>query len=590
MTDQTPDQPLDSVSVQGDAEHLREVVSSYAPPPGEMSPVNRLVFGLLLLLPVTIVWALVQFLPTLGTLSMSYTEYNVIGPPEPVDVENYAHLAEDPIFGQALGYTALIMIVRLVVVALIPPLIALLVGLQGRLGRVLNGLVIAVTGALISPIALTVFWRLYWGQVWGRERSPVFPPPDWLFLARPEGARGSTLLLDALITLVIAVVVGGIAYLLVIRGRRSGDRRWLLPFAGLWLLSLPVALISALPAFTVPYVLTNGGPARATISYALYLYQLGFQRFQFGYAAASAIWMFGAFMLLGLLIWLVVTLLRLKIVVAPEESSQGPGRNLLSVLSLPLLLAIALLVIYPLFWSWQLAQQYNAWEDAASLVEWENALVTTQMPWLAIWLVQLPVTILGGLALGFFRPGGRRVSDLIFLVLLLFAFIPPEALSFQWFDTVRSQEWMDTHTALLVPWLMNGVSLLVFKLFFDGVHDRYAAARRQGVRPAHMLSRTVLLPGLGLALLVGAAMSFASLHHLFWPLITVTSPDLYTLPLDLVRVLSQFVTETAPVAGIVASFILRFLPGFALAFALLAVFVVDRLALVSGRGEPAEVD
>ncbi len=587
MIDQTPDQPLDSVPLQGDAEHLQDIVSSYAPPPGEMSPSSRLVIGLLLLLPVVIVWAVVQLLPALGTLSLSFTEYNMMTPPELVGIDNYARLGEDNVFGGAFNYTVLVMIVRVVVVSLIPPLIALLVGLQGRLGRVLNWLVIAVTGALISPIALAVLWRLYWGQMWGREPSPVFPPPDWLFLGRPDGARGSTLLLDALITLAIAVVVGGIAYLLVLRGRRAGDRRWLLPFAGLWLLSLPVAMVSALTAFTIPYVLTRGGPAHATLSYALYTYQQGFQNFKFGYAAVPAFLMIVAFMLLGLLVWVVVTLLRLKLVVVPAEPAEGASRSLLSILSLPLLLVIGLLVIYPFFWGWQLAQNSNAWEDVFSLVEWGAAQVNTLAPWLVIWLVQLPVTFLAGLALGYFRPGGRRASDLIFLALLLFAFIPPEALSLQWFDTVREQELLDTHTVLLVPWLMNGVSLLIFKLFFDGVHDQYAAARREGVVPANMLTRTVLLPSLGLILLVGTVMSFASLHDVLWPLISVNSRDMYTLPVNLMMILGQFSMETAPIAGITVSFAARFLPIFALAFALLAIFVVDRLALVSGRGEPA---
>ena len=46
--------------------------------------------------------------------------------------------------------------------------------------------------------------------------------------------------------------------------------------------------IAVLQVFAEPYILTQGGPANATLTLVYYLYQKGFQRFQMGYGASLA--------------------------------------------------------------------------------------------------------------------------------------------------------------------------------------------------------------------------------------------------------------------------------------------------------------
>jgi ABC-type sugar transport system permease subunit len=46
--------------------------------------------------------------------------------------------------------------------------------------------------------------------------------------------------------------------------------------------------ISVLQIFSEPYIMTQGGPANSTMTIVLYLYRMGFQRFQMGYAASLA--------------------------------------------------------------------------------------------------------------------------------------------------------------------------------------------------------------------------------------------------------------------------------------------------------------
>jgi ABC-type sugar transport system permease subunit len=46
------------------------------------------------------------------------------------------------------------------------------------------------------------------------------------------------------------------------------------------------AVIFSYQLFDLPYLLTAGGPSDATLTLALYLYQIGFSQFSLGYAAA----------------------------------------------------------------------------------------------------------------------------------------------------------------------------------------------------------------------------------------------------------------------------------------------------------------
>ncbi|MCL6625015.1 MAG: sugar ABC transporter permease, partial [Alicyclobacillus shizuokensis] len=49
-----------------------------------------------------------------------------------------------------------------------------------------------------------------------------------------------------------------------------------------------LSTIGTIQLFTEPYILTGGGPSNATMTPVLYMYKMGFQNFDFGYAAAVA--------------------------------------------------------------------------------------------------------------------------------------------------------------------------------------------------------------------------------------------------------------------------------------------------------------
>ena len=83
------------------------------------------------------------------------------------------------------------------------------------------------------------------------------------------------------------------------------------PLAKVWYITIPmispviffnfvVGMISSFQVFTSAYVMTNGGPANATLFYVLNLYRNAFQNFRMGYAAALGVVLFVIVLLLTL--------------------------------------------------------------------------------------------------------------------------------------------------------------------------------------------------------------------------------------------------------------------------------------------------
>jgi multiple sugar transport system permease protein len=49
-----------------------------------------------------------------------------------------------------------------------------------------------------------------------------------------------------------------------------------------------IGIINSFQVFTAAFIMTNGGPANATLFYVLNLYRKAFEEFKMGYAAALA--------------------------------------------------------------------------------------------------------------------------------------------------------------------------------------------------------------------------------------------------------------------------------------------------------------
>lgn len=260
--------------------------------------------GLIFILPMLVLFVIFRYVPTLGAGFMSFTDYKLYGGFEFVGLDNYTDLIGDTLFLNSVKITLLYAVIYV-------PLI----------------FIVAMGTALLLNTVV-------WGQ--GFFRGAIFLPYVtsfvlagiiWLWVYQGDG------LINGIITQLggdrIAFVTGGqmevLSSLAVVSVWKGFGYSMLILMAGLksvpeeyheaakidgagavrrfFSITLPllkpviffvmvIETIAAFQVFDTVYVMTGGGPARASNVLVYMLYQQGFQFFNFGYAAAIGVALF----------------------------------------------------------------------------------------------------------------------------------------------------------------------------------------------------------------------------------------------------------------------------------------------------------
>lgn len=542
-----------------------------------------ILLSLLLLLPVLCITVQFAFTPLRDTLEMSRQDIRFTREDaEPVGNANYERLADDDLYQTAQSNTLRFVLLRLGIIAVLPPLLGGLIGIQGRLPRWINRLALTLVGVCVSPIVIAMIWRIFIGDFWNfntLEPSPL-DIPESLELYSAAGARTNLLLLDSFLTTGIALAVLTPFYAAAIRGRQW-NRQVALTFLGVWLISLILTALSSTRLFELPYLLTRGGPGTSTTTLPFYFFQRAFAQLRVGYAAAMASAQLMMAIVGAFLSWLVMTGFNLRLRYQPASQSTNAG-VLPSIISLPLIFLAGLPLVGLVIWGVWFMQINDG--ETPSFINWDRDLSNTLLvPWMIIWVVQLPLAYLTGLVLGYLRPLGRIGSSLLFLPILVAALLPDEMLSLAWYFDAREAEALNQSAALVYPWVLGGLSFIMFKLYFDGAHETFQEARAAGQPTGEAFLWRVFLPSLPLVILVGAMLSFLAGQEVFWAHISLIDPDVQTLPLTLIRVSGILRPDAMAEVGTVAvQYLLILALPFGVLFAILQLAVVDRLVLVSG--------
>lgn len=267
------------------------------------SPTQREDFwtGLLCLSPTLLVTAVFTLFPVLFSLYLGFHRWDILKPAKPfIGLDNYVRLLDDAEFWLSLKNTA---IFTVGVVGVETPL-ALLIALV--LTRKLRGLALYraayFTPAVTSTIAVAVVWAWVFNPQYGIINQ---------FLAL-IGIDGPGWLVDphwALPAIIIMSIWKNAGYHMVIflaglqdipesyyeAASIDGASGWqkfrnitwplLIPTTGFVLIT---NVIFSFQVFGPVYVMTSGGPMRATTVVVYYLYQRAFQFREMGYASAIA--------------------------------------------------------------------------------------------------------------------------------------------------------------------------------------------------------------------------------------------------------------------------------------------------------------
>ncbi|WP_250573207.1 carbohydrate ABC transporter permease [Nonomuraea sediminis] len=259
--------------------------------------------GLLFVLPMLVLFVIFRFVPALGAAGMSLTDYKISGEWTFTGVGNYAKLLDDPIFLSSLRVT-------LVYVAIYVPLtVVIALGTALLLNAVvfLRGL---FRGMLFLPYVTSfVFAGVLWKWVYDFDGliNGLLAHLD----LGPVGFLDDASLVLPSLALVQTWKGFGYSMLILLAGLKSIPPSYLeaarVDGANAWQrfrsITLPllrpalffvlvIETIGAFQTFDSIYVMTGGGPSRASYNLVYALYDQGFKFFDLGYAATIGIVLF----------------------------------------------------------------------------------------------------------------------------------------------------------------------------------------------------------------------------------------------------------------------------------------------------------
>jgi multiple sugar transport system permease protein len=276
--------------------------------------IQEYVAGYLFVLPSFLGLLIFLILPIVASFALVFMKYDILTPPEWAGVANLQSLFKDDRMLLTYWNT-----VRFVVFAtLLNNVLGLLLAM-GVNRAMPNVLRYVLRTALFFPVlTTTASLALVWKFLLAQDRGVVnyllqqvgLEVVPWL--SSSTWALASVVLFDvwrACGFLMVIYLAGlqGISETLYEAAKIDGANEWqLFRFITLPLITptaffaVIISLLGAAQVFDNAWVLTQGGPGDATRLIVLYIYEIGFKRFEMGYAAAVSLTLFAILILLTL--------------------------------------------------------------------------------------------------------------------------------------------------------------------------------------------------------------------------------------------------------------------------------------------------
>ena len=261
--------------------------------------------------------------PILASFGLAFTRWNLFTEPEYVGWANFQKLAHDPLFYKSVFNTIYYTVFA------VPLGLVLALGLAMLVNHRLRGVNFFRTAFflpnVVAGIAMLLLWKWLFDPNFGLinlflDWTGLMAMLEWIGIGRPQWISSRAGAMPGLVFMSIWGLGGSM--MIFLAGLQNIPRELIeaaeLDGAGPWkrfrYVTVPlltptiffltmVGVIASLQVFNQAYVMTQGGPAHATLFYVLYLFQTAFERFQMGYACAMALVLF--------IITLIVSLIQL---------------------------------------------------------------------------------------------------------------------------------------------------------------------------------------------------------------------------------------------------------------------------------------
>ncbi|PZF90121.1 carbohydrate ABC transporter permease [Micromonospora deserti] len=259
--------------------------------------------ALLFVLPFLLLFAIFRFGPATAGVVLGFTDYTIGGETGWVGLENFHRLVDDPTFWSALRVTVVFTVLSVPLSMLASLGMALLTRRAFRGAKLFRSVFFLPVVTSLVLAGVIFIWVFSDGGPWSRAMGALgLPAQSWL--------ADSVLVIPAL---VLVSVWSRFGYGMLILLARLQDvpaeleEAALTDGASAWqrfrYVTLPqlrpalffVAVIEttvAVQVFDMIYVMTGGGPVRASYSLVYLLYDQGFKYFDLGYASAIGVALF----------------------------------------------------------------------------------------------------------------------------------------------------------------------------------------------------------------------------------------------------------------------------------------------------------
>jgi multiple sugar transport system permease protein len=256
--------------------------------------------GLLFVAPYLLVFVVLLLYPLLSGVWLSLHKADLFGGSQFIGTENYARLLRDPVFLQSVRNTLWFVVLTVPALTLAGLGLALALNNDSRLSAVLRGLFFS--SSVLSVTIVTLIWRM------------VLVPDGGLIanLLTRAGMAPIPFLSDARLALPAVAVTTiwwciGLPMMLFLAALQQVPKDLYeaaaLDNADWWRtllhITLPsirrtavvviiIEIILQFQLFGQAQIMTLGGPNNASLPMVLFIYQVGFQRWDIGYAAAAS--------------------------------------------------------------------------------------------------------------------------------------------------------------------------------------------------------------------------------------------------------------------------------------------------------------
>ncbi len=246
-------------------------------------------------------------IPVLAAFALSFTDFDIYSLGEPgstrfIGLRNYLDLLRAPLFRTALANTLYFVVVGGPLSAAVSLAAALLVNARAVRFKAF------FRSAFFAPwvttlVAVALVWRYLYHPQYGPINALLgtigIGPIDWL--GSPQWSMPAIIILSVWKNfgynmLIFLAGLQSIPGELYEAARIDGASQWrqfrhiTLPLLGPTFVFVGVVtMIASFQIFSEPYVMTQGGPLKSTLTLVLYMYEEGFRWWRLGLAAAIAV-------------------------------------------------------------------------------------------------------------------------------------------------------------------------------------------------------------------------------------------------------------------------------------------------------------